>query len=473
MSTAIVNNSLSGSNASYVNRVATFYNMRRKRASLPGRPYSPRRPWCESLRENGEWPPQLRSNSPSARQRPLPATEKKKRVGRTSKQLTLLVTSKFIDLGFFRRVPVDSFLRSANLPLVALKCPLQTFKNEISDRKQRRHNWRLRRAQLAALPRKPPSPVRFQLRQHHSRAYETCANNDPASNNELFLSDGAYNSELTDLVTGRRKKLAPKNGKNPYLQLDVTSDEMGEERLRSRHLRQSKYQGSTRSNNSRTTNSWLGPRTTSHAGKSHGKYYAAQCGQQSSDQQDTDIETRVPPRRRCIIPPKFPIKRFRSQNQKQIDAALGERAHSNPHESALEEDPAVMSDELSVVKSLGISNDHVDPSPHNRASPTLCAADTSFSAAHARHQPPRAKSTPRNKAALPPGADPDPDSASKLAHFTRACYAVRHNSTAAHKLQQPDGPILVSPPLGPLKTQKNSSYNRAPMDEIFTTGSCS
>lgn len=131
MSTAIVNNSLSGSNASYVNRVATFYNMRRKRGSLPGRPYSPRRPWCESLRENGDWP-KLRSSSP---QRSIPATETKRRARRTSKQLTLLVTSKFIDLGFFRRVPVDSFLRSANLPLVALKCPLQTFKNEISDRK--------------------------------------------------------------------------------------------------------------------------------------------------------------------------------------------------------------------------------------------------------------------------------------------------------------------------------------------------
>jgi hypothetical protein len=71
ISTAIVNNSLSGTNASYVNRVATFYNMRRKRGSTPGRPYSPRRPWCESLREDVDWPPKMRSTSPGVKCRSL------------------------------------------------------------------------------------------------------------------------------------------------------------------------------------------------------------------------------------------------------------------------------------------------------------------------------------------------------------------------------------------------------------------
>lgn len=105
--------------------------------------------------------------------------------------------------------------------------------------------------------------MKFRLSQNRSHAYDTCGNNEPVSNNELFLSD-AYNSELTDLVTGRRKKLmGAQRNKNPYLHLDVTSDEMGEDRQRSRHMRQSKYNGSNRSNNSRTTNSWLGPRTTS------------------------------------------------------------------------------------------------------------------------------------------------------------------------------------------------------------------
>jgi hypothetical protein len=64
MTSAMVNNSLAVNNASYINRVATFYNMRRKRGSTPGRPYSPRRPWCENLRQNNEWAGKLRSNSP-------------------------------------------------------------------------------------------------------------------------------------------------------------------------------------------------------------------------------------------------------------------------------------------------------------------------------------------------------------------------------------------------------------------------
>lgn len=67
MSSAIVNNSQHNpiaSNASYINRVATFYNIRKKRGSTPGRPYSPRKPWIDSLRENDDWLFQ-RSGSPT------------------------------------------------------------------------------------------------------------------------------------------------------------------------------------------------------------------------------------------------------------------------------------------------------------------------------------------------------------------------------------------------------------------------
>lgn len=80
------------------------------------------------------------------------------------------------------------------------------------------------------------------------------------SNNELFLSE-TYQSEITDLVTGHRKKKLPKH--NPYLQLDVTSDEMVEGRFRSRNLRQSKQSGASGTKTSmKTIVSWLGPRGT-------------------------------------------------------------------------------------------------------------------------------------------------------------------------------------------------------------------
>ena len=119
ISTAIVNNSLAGgpgSTASYVKRVATYYNMRKKRDSTTGRPYSPRRPWCESLREGDGWPSYVRSSSTAGRANKSLLESNKKKKSHSSKQLTLLVTSKFIDLGFFRRVIVDCFLRSSYLP---------------------------------------------------------------------------------------------------------------------------------------------------------------------------------------------------------------------------------------------------------------------------------------------------------------------------------------------------------------------
>jgi hypothetical protein len=67
ISSAIVNNSQFNpiaSNASYINRVATFYNIKKKRGSTPGQPYSPRRPWIDSLRENDEFL-LMRSGSPT------------------------------------------------------------------------------------------------------------------------------------------------------------------------------------------------------------------------------------------------------------------------------------------------------------------------------------------------------------------------------------------------------------------------
>ena len=149
-------------------------------------------------------------------------------------------------------------------------------------------------------------PIRNKAKAKNSKAQKINVV-ELTSNNELFLSD-AYQSELTDLVTGHKRRT--QMNKNPYLHLDVTSDEMGDDRFRSRLLQTSKGNGSVKTNNSKTSTSWIGPRDSNQTKKSSRNH---QLSQLNSDQQETDIETRQPLRKRPV-PPKFPFKRFLSQN---------------------------------------------------------------------------------------------------------------------------------------------------------------